>query len=181
MRYRQGQESSEGESRAKNQWEIAQRNLSAQQWQDMSTLNKSRFEPAAAQQTVDRLFPSYSEIFGSDMRSSPSLSNEEVARQVNSFVRSLPNEPKALTGKLDRLFRQNAEALSDAGSSARASSAIPSNGSMPPLAPQRPGFGQITEDVHNAPPPEVLEAKPWHRLESPEAGSIMFPKRNVKF
>lgn len=88
------------------QWQIAQRSIAAQQWRGMRLLQDSKFEPFAAQQTVDKLFPSYGDVFGREAAWRPGVGKDEVSRPVYSFANALPDQPKALMGNLDQLLRQ---------------------------------------------------------------------------
>jgi hypothetical protein len=88
------------------QWQSTQRNIAVEQWQGMSLLKDSRYEPLAAQQTVDRLLPSYGDIFGRETPSRLGAPNHEISRRISDFAGSLPDEPKGLMGSLDQLLRQ---------------------------------------------------------------------------
>src|SRR5579883_1156072 len=110
----QRRENSEREA-LQRQWQVAQRNTAVRQWQGISVLRDSRFQPHAAQQTVDQLFPSYGEIFGHE---SPPRLNSAVAgrsKNANNFPDAPGNDPKALMGNLDRLLRLRLAHWSDFG------------------------------------------------------------------
>lgn len=100
----QRRESNEHEA-LQRQWQVAQRNTAVEQWQGMSLLRDSRFQPHAAQQTVDQLFPSYGEIFGHDSPSHANAPNADMSRNGTDFTSALANDPKALLGNLDQLLR----------------------------------------------------------------------------
>jgi hypothetical protein len=163
------------------QWQDAQRNIAVEQWQGMSLLQDSRFQPHAAQQTVDRLFPNYGDIFGHDMPHRLNLPRDFVIRKVKNFVKSVSSS-KHWESESSSAFQHKEQApnmVEDAvarpsfAPSERALPMIPTSEAMPAIAPQRRRY--------NAPRAGNFEAVSDFAGDQTSGDISHFPRRKLKF